>query len=362
MDIPILDLHPELAEVRDGLEAAFRRVIASGQFILGPEVEEFERECAAFLGARHAIGVNSGTDALVLALRALGVGPGDEVITSPFSFFATAEAISAVGAAPVFADIDPHSFNLRPDLVEKAITGRTRALLPVHLFGAPADMEALGAIARRHRLQVVEDVAQAFGATDHGRRLGTLGALGAYSFFPSKTLGCLGDGGLVATDDDRMAAEIRALRAHGARRKYFNETVGYNSRLDALQAAFLRVKLPHVDEWNEARCRAAAQYRILLDGIAGIVLPADQPGHVYHQFTIRVSGGRRDALRTHLSARGIGSMVYYPMPLHRSPVYASQGLRFPAAEQASAEVLSLPLWPRIREEAQKRVTSAIREF
>jgi dTDP-4-amino-4,6-dideoxygalactose transaminase len=364
VEIPILDLGPELAEVADELGAAFRRVVASGHFILGPEVEAFEREAAAYLGARHAIGVNSGTDALVLALRALGIGPGHEVITTAFSFFATAEAVSSVGATPVFADIDPASFNLRPELVERALTSRTRALLPVHLFGGPADMAALQAIAQPRGLPVIEDAAQSFGALHGERRAGTLGAFGAYSFFPSKTLGCLGDGGLLSTDDDRLAGEVRALRAHGARRKYFNETVGYNSRLDALQAAFLRVKLPRLEEWNAARRQAAARYGRLLDGARGIVLPAERAGtrHVFHQFTIRVTGGRREALRAHLAARGIATMVYYPMPIHQSPVYAAARVSCPEAELASSEVLSLPLWPRIGEDVQGRVAAEIRAF
>jgi len=363
-DIPALDLAPELAEVASDLEAALRRVIASGHFILGPEVDEFEREVSAYLGVKHAIGVNSGTDALVLALRALGVGPSDEVITTPFTFFATAESISSVGALPVFVDIDIESFNIRPDLVERAISERTRAILPVHLFGAPADIAALGSIARRHKIALVEDAAQAFGALDQDRHVGTFGVFGAYSFFPSKNLGCLGDGGLLSTDDDDLAAHVRALRAHGARKKYFNEFVGYNSRLDALQAAFLRAKLPHVDEWNEARRKAASRYCVQLRGTPGILLPPERRGtqHVFHQFTIRVTGGRRDALREYLARRGIATMVYYPTPLHRLPVYAGAEARCPAAELASTEVLSLPLWPRITEDLQSRIVSEIREF
>ena len=363
-EIPILDLAPELSEVSEGLEAAWRRVLASGHFILGPEVEAFEREVAEWLGARHAVGVNSGTDALVIALRALGIGPGDEVVTTPFSFFATAESISAVGATPVFADIDRDTFNLRPDLVERAITPRTRAILPVHLFGLGADMAALSELARRRGLAVVEDVAQAFGGTDLGRKLGTIGAVGAFSFFPSKNLGCMGDGGLIATDDERLASEARMLRAHGSRRKYFNEALGYNSRLDALQAAILRTKLPRVEEWNRCRAQAAARYRDLLRGASGISLPVERPGarHVYHQFTLRVTDGRRDALRDWLAARGIGSAIYYPRPLHQLPLYAASAAPCPEAEAASQEVLSLPLWPRIPAEVQQRVAGAVRAF
>jgi dTDP-4-amino-4,6-dideoxygalactose transaminase len=360
--IPVLDLAPELAEVGPALEAAFRRVVASGHFILGPEVEAFEREVAAYLGVKHAIGVNSGTDALVLALRAAGVGPGDEVVTSPFTFFATAESVSAVGATPVFADVDPATFALRADLAERALTPRTKALLPVHLFGHAADMDALGDLARRKGLMVAEDVAQAMGGTWRGRKLGTLGLLGAYSFFPSKNLGCLGDGGLVSTDDDRLADRARMLRAHGSRKKYFNEEIGYNSRLDALQAAFLRAKLPHLDAWNGARRAAAARYRELLSGIPGLTLPVEREGahHVYHQYTVRVGGGRRDALQAALAAAGVGTMVYYPKAVHQLPVYARPGLAFPEAEAASREVLSLPIWPRIPVAVQERVAAAVR--
>ncbi len=361
--IPILDLAPELAEVGAELDAAFRRVIASGHFILGPEVEAFEREVAAYLGVRHAVGVNSGTDALVIALRALGVGPGDEVVTSPFTFFATPESISVLGATPVFVDIDPGTFNLRPDLVARALTPRTRAILPVHLFGHAADLEPLRALARERGLRLVEDVAQAFGATLDGRKLGTFGDAGAFSFFPSKNLGCLGDGGLVATDDDQVAGAARMLRAHGSVKKYENEQLGYNSRLDALQAAFLRVKLPRVDAWNAGRRAAAERYRALLAGLPGLALPVERPGagHVYHQFTVRVLGGRRDALRAALAGAGVDTMVYYPKPAHRLPVYQGSG-EFPAAEAAAAEVLSLPMWPAIPAGVQERVAGAIGEF
>jgi dTDP-4-amino-4,6-dideoxygalactose transaminase len=358
--IPILDLAPEMAEVGAELDAAWRRVAASGHFILGPEVEAFEREVAAYLGVKHAVGVNSGTDALVIALRALGIGLGDEVVTSPFTFFATPESISAVGATPVFVDVDPETFNLRPELVARALTARTKAILPVHLFGHAADLEPLRALAREKGLRLVEDVAQAFGATLGGRRLGTFGDAGAFSFFPSKNLGCLGDGGLVATDDDQVAGAARMLRAHGSRRKYENEQIGYNSRLDALQAAFLRVKLPRVDAWNAGRRAAAACYRELLAGLPGIALPVERPGavHVYHQFTIRVLGGRRDALKAALAEAGVDTMVYYPKPAHRLPVYQGSG-EFPAAEAACAEVLSLPMWPTIERRTQQIVAAVL---
>ena len=359
--IPILDLGPELAEVGADLEAAFRRVIASGHFIAGPEVEAFEREVAAYLGVRHAVGVNSGTDALVIALRAMGIGPGHEVVTTTFTFYATVESVSAVGAVPVLVDVDPETFNLRPDLVERAITPRTRAIVPVHLFGQGADMDALSEISRRRGIPLLEDVAQAFGGTWRGRKLGTFGRAAAFSFFPSKNLGCLGDGGLVTTDDDELAGTARMLRAHGSRRKYHNEVVGYNSRLDALQAAFLRAKLPRIEEWNAGRRAAAARYDALLQGIPGLAPPVARPGagHVYHQYTVRVRAGR-DALQEALAARGVGTMVYYPKCVHELPVWSGSSRDFPAATAAAREVLSLPIWPRIEAGQQERVASAVR--
>jgi dTDP-4-amino-4,6-dideoxygalactose transaminase len=362
--IPVLDLAAEVEEVRPALDAAWQRVVASGHFILGPEVEAFESEVASYLGVRHAIGVNSGTDALVLALRALGIGPGDEVITSPFTFFATAESINAVGASPVFVDIDPDTFNLRPDLVERALGTRTRAILPVHLFGHAAEVDVLQALARAKGLSLVEDVAQAFGGALRGKKLGTFGHAAAFSFFPSKNLGCLGDGGLVCTDDDEAADRVRMLRSHGSRRKYFNEAIGYNSRLDSLQAAVLRAKLPHVDAWNAARRAAADRYRDLLAGIPGLILPVERPGvtHVYHQFTVRVPGGHRDALKAWMAEGGVGTMVYYPTAVHELPVYAGTHGRFPGSEAASREVLSLPMWPRIPVGAQERVAATLRSF
>ncbi|MBP2019852.1 dTDP-4-amino-4,6-dideoxygalactose transaminase [Symbiobacterium terraclitae] len=361
--VPLLDLASEVEFLWEPLQGAIQEVLRSGQFILGPEVDALEREVAAYLGVRHAVALNSGTDALVIALRALGVGPGDEVITTPFTFFATAEAISHVGASPVFVDIEPDTFALDPDLAEAAVTPRTRAIIPVHLFGHAADMDRLGDLARAHDLHVVEDVAQAFGGRFHGRMLGTLGDFGAFSFFPSKNLGAYGDGGLLATDDAALAEAARMLRAHGSRRKYYNEVVGYNSRLDALQAAILRVKLPHLDEWNRRRCEAAAYYREILADLPGVVLPAVRPGvdHVYHQYTIRIPNGRRDAVQQALAGRGIGTMVYYPVPLHQLPVYRHMNLSLPAAEAAAREVLSLPMGPFLRREQQDEVAAALRQ-
>jgi dTDP-4-amino-4,6-dideoxygalactose transaminase len=360
--IPAFDLEPELSEVGAELDAAWQRVKASRQFILGPEVEAFEREIAAYLGVEHAVGVASGTDALVIALRALGIGAGDEVITSPFSFVATAESIRAVGATPVFVDIDPATFCLRPELLAGALGPRTRAILPVHLFGHGCDMPTIMAFARDHGLSVVEDVAQAFGGSSEARRLGSFGNAGAFSFFPSKNLGGLGDGGLVATNDAELAAKARALRAHGGRAKGSHELVGYNSRLDALQAAFLRVKLPRVDGWNDARREAAVRYCDLLRDVDEIVLPSERAGtrHVYHQFAIRVPDGRRDALRSALAARGIETRIYYPSALHELPSYRAPDAQRPVADAVSQEILSLPFWPRITTEVQQRVANEIR--
>ncbi len=374
--IPILDLAPQHDALWPELAAAFERVGRSGVFIGGEEVLAFEAEVAAFLGTRHAVGLNSGTDALVIALRALGVGPGDEVVTSPFSFFATAEAVSSVGATPVFADVDAATFMLDPDAAEAAVTARTRAIMPVHLYGGVAQMARLAAVAERAGAALVEDCAQSFGAVYAGdcagcggtrcdptaraafagRQTGTLGAVGCYSFFPSKNLGALGDAGLLATDDDALATEARKLRAHGGLRKYHNEAVGYNSRLDALQAALLRVKLPHVAAANAGRRAAAARYTAMLAGVAGVAAPRVTPGHVFHQYTVRILGGRRDAVHDALAAAGIQTMVYYPVPIHRLPVYASAGYpSFPVAERLAGEVLSLPLGPMIDEATQARV-------
>ena len=343
--IPVYDPRPEIEALWDEIHEAMDRVLRSGRFILGPEVEAFEQEVAEYLGVKYAVGVNSGTDALVIALRSLGIGPGDEVITTPFTFFATAEAISMVGARPVFVDIDPVTFNLDPALIPGAITPRTKAILPVHLYGHAADMDPILEIARAHGLKVVEDVAQAFGGRYKGRKLGTLGDAAAFSFFPTKNLGGLGDGGLIATNDPQVAELARMLRAHGARRKYHNEMLGYNSRLDALQAAVLRVKLKVVDEWNARRREVAARYNEALGAVEGVVLPSEQPYayHVYHQYTVRVLGGRRDEVRARLAEAGIGTLVYYPVPVHRLPVYAWPAGSLPQTERAAQEVLSLPM-------------------
>ena len=354
--IPLLDLTPEIAELWDDLNAAFQRVMRSGQFILGPEVEAFEREVAEYLGVKHAVGVNSGTDALVIGLRAMGIGPGDEVITTAFSFFATAESISNIGATPVFVDIDERTFNVDPSLIEAAITPRTKAIMPVHLYGRPCEMDAILDVAERHGLQVIEDCAQSFGARHGGKQTGTFGWVGAFSFFPSKNLGGFGDGGLIATDDDAIAELSRMLRAHGSKKKYHNVMLGYNSRLDALQAALLRVKLPHIDRWNDQRRDAAHRYDELLTGTPGIVTPEIVPGHVYHQYTIRVTDGRRDALQAELRRAGVGTAVYYPVPMSELAVYEKFARTAPVSGASAREVLSLPLSTSLGLRDQERVS------
>ena len=359
--IPPLDLAPEIDALWEELSAAALRVLRSGQYVLGPEVEAFEREAAERLDVRHAVGLNSGTDALVIGLRALGIGPGDEVVTTPFSYFATAEAVTLVGAIPVFADIDAESFNLDPAAVAEAVTDRTRALIPVHLFGRPAEMEELAGLARRRGLAVLEDCAQSFGAATGGRATGAIGDAGAFSFYPTKNLGAAGDGGLLTTDDDGVAEAARMLRTHGERTRYANEKIGYNSRLDALQAALLRVKLARIDEANEGRRRAAARYGMLLADVPGVETPEVTDGHVFHQYTVRVRGSRRDAVRARMDEAGVATMVYYPVPIHRLPVYreAYREVSLPTAEAAAGEVLSLPIWPEIGSGAQERVAEAL---
>ena len=352
--IPLVDLDPEVDEIWDELAGAVLGVLRSGRFILGPNVAAFEQEVAAYLGCEHAVGVNSGTDAIAIALRALGVGPGDEVVTTPFTFVATAEAIVTAGARPVFADIDPFTGNLDPAEVQARLTPRTRAVVPVHLYGVPAAIPDLP-----ESIAVVEDAAQAFGATVDGRKVGTLGRAGAFSFFPSKPLGGCGDGGLVATDDTDLAASARRLRAHGASRKHYSEEVGLNSRLDELQAAVLRVKLPRVDGAIEQRARLAARYAQQLEGIDGIVLPPRPPGAAHHLYTVRVLDGRRDDLARALHDAGIASAVNYPVALHHLPPYAEPGLVLPEAERAAREVLSLPFWAHMAPEVVDEVAGVV---
>lgn len=361
---PVLDLQPQIQRHWAEFQSAFQRVLQSGQFILGPEEHAFESECATYLGAPHAIGLNSGTDALFIALRALNIGPGDEVITTPFTFFATAEAISHVGATPVFVDIDEGTFNLNPSLLEPAITTRTRAIIPVHLFGRPVNMDPISSLAEHYGIKVIEDCAQCFGAPWGDKKTGSLGEFGCFSFFPTKNLSAFGDGGMIVTHDDALASRARMLRAHGSRRKYFNEEAGYNSRLDELQAAMLRVKLPHLDGWNQARRVCAERYNQLLTGIPQLITPDISEGHVFHQYTIRLRGGRRDLVLAGLAEAGIASMIYYPVPVHRLKLYeeSHRHTSCPVAEQLATEVLSLPIYPELPLESQVFIASTLRQI
>lgn len=358
----MLDLSPEVNLLWDKINMAIQEVILSGQFILGPNVKAFEREAADYLGVKHAVGVNSGTDALVISLHAAGIGLGDEVITTPFTFFATAESISRVGAIPVFIDIDPKTFNLDPGLIENAVTTRTKAVLPVHLYGHAADMKEILAQAEKYQLLVIEDVAQAFGAEFESKKLGATGNAGCYSFFPSKVLGAFGDGGLIATNNDHIAETARLLRAHGSTKRYYHEVIGYNSRLDEIQAAVLRVKLPHIEKLNEKRRQVARRYNDLLNDISGITTPYQAPytKHVYHQYTVRISGGKRNNVQEYLAGQDIETRVYYPVPLHKLPVYRESCFVLENVEQAAAEVLSLPIWPDMEYDLQEYIVDMIK--
>jgi dTDP-4-amino-4,6-dideoxygalactose transaminase len=364
--VPLFDLKRQWQEVRDDVHAAIERVCATQQFILGPEVAALEAECAAFLKVKHAIGVSSGTDALLAALMALEVGPGDEVITSPFTFFATAGVIHRLGARPVFVDIDRRDFNLDSNRLAEAITPRTKAIIPVHLYGQAAEMDAIRAAAGA--IPLVEDCAQAIGTDYHGVPVGGLGRLGCFSFFPTKNLGAFGDGGLVTTNDDALAQLLVDMRVHGMRPKYVHAFVGGNFRLDALQAAILRAKLPRLPGWIARRREGAAHYRALFAaaGLADTIgVPEELPGrgHTYHQFVVRAP--RRDALREHLAGRGVGAEIYYPISLHLQQCFAALGYRdgaFPEAERAQADVLALPIFPEVRPDERERVVAAIAAF
>ncbi len=373
--VPQFDLSGQYPSIRDEAEAAVLRVLASGRFILGPEVEALEREIAEYCGCAHAVGMSSGTDALLAAMMAIGIGHGDEVITTPFTFFATAGCIHRLGARPVFVDIEPGSFNTDPERVAAAITPKTRAILPVHLFGQIAAMDEICEIACRNELPVIEDAAQAIGAELRGRRAGSLGLLGCFSFYPTKNLGAAGDAGIVTTNDPRLAEALRRIRNHGMEPRYYHAAVGGNFRLDAVQAAVLRVKLRHLESWQQARRGAAALYRkrFAEAGLAresvrsgdGIVLPPEIPDrrHVYHQFVIRAP--RRDALRAHLAARGIGSEIYYPLSLHEQECFRPLGHKmgdFPEAERAAAESLALPMFPELTPDQIDAVVAGVGSF
>lgn len=381
--VPLLDLKAQYAPIRDEILAAITAVCDSQRFIGGPEVAALERELAAMLRVKVAVGVSSGTDALLAALMALNIGQGDEVVTTTYSFFATAGVIWRVGARPVLVDIDPLTCNIDPAGVARAITPRTRAILPVHLYGQSADMDALVEIARRHQVAIIEDAAQAIGALYKGRPVGGIGTVGCFSFFPSKNLGAFGDGGLLTTNDEALAHRLRLMRDHGAEPKYFHKFVGGNFRLDALQAAVLRVKAKHLAEWTGTRRRNAARYAQLFNdaGLVGrITLPVEAPDryHIYNQFIVRVlesterglaaapsQSSMRDRLLEHLRSRGVGAEIYYPVPFHLQECFASLGHRegdFPHAEQAARETLALPVYGELTEAQQRYVVDAIAEF
>jgi len=365
---PFLDLKAEYATMKEEIGSAVEKVLESQQFIMGPEVRQLEAEIAAFIGSRFALGCASGSDALLLALMALGVDSGDEVITPPFTFVATAGSISRLKARPVFVDIDRETYNLDPTLLEAAITSRTKAIMPVHLFGLAAEMEKINEIARAHRLPVIEDAAQAIGARYHDQYVGNLGACGCFSFFPSKNLGGAGDGGMITTNDPELADRISVLRDHGSRKKYQYDLLGMNSRLDSLQAAILLVKFKHLDAMAQARRRNADRYRQLFSqaGLERLIgLPVQPQGlhHVYNQFVIRTP--ERDQLREHLRQSGIPTEIYYPSPLHLQPAFAYLGYRpgaFPESEEASRQVLALPVFPQMTQEQQKAVVAAAEFF
>ncbi|MGH9142377.1 MAG: DegT/DnrJ/EryC1/StrS family aminotransferase [Vicinamibacterales bacterium] len=366
--VPLLDLDAQYRPLREELLAAVTRVCDSQRFIMGPEIDALERELCVLLGVKHAIAVSSGTDAILLALMALGIKAGDEVITTTFSFFATAGAIVRVGATPVLVDIDPATFNIDPAQAAAAITPRTRAIMPVHLFGLGADMDPIMAAANRAGIPVIEDAAQAIGSTYQSRPLGTIGAFGCFSFFPSKNLGAFGDAGLLTTENDALAARATLLRTHGMKPKYYHHLIGANFRMDALQAAVLRVKAPHLARWTAGRQANAARYRELFHaaGLNGAVtLPTEPPDrtHIFNQFVIRTVD--RDGLKRDLDAQGIGNEIYYPVPFHQQPCFADLGYRpgaFPHAERAAQESLAIPVYGELTGAQQERVVSAIARF
>jgi len=362
--VPYLDLKAQLIPLRAEIDAAIARTLDNCSFCLGPDVAQFEKDFAAFCGAQHALGFNSGTSALHVAMRLLGVGPGDEVITTPYTFIATSWAISYCGAKPVYVDIDEATFNLNPALIEKAITPRTKAVLPVHLYGQPFAVDAVAAVCKKHNLPFVEDAAQAHGAKYQGKSIGTFGAVSCFSFYPAKNLGACGEGGALVTNDAKLAARAKSLREHGSTVRYHHDEVGYNYRLEGIQGAVLGVKLKHLEKWTRERQRVAARYAELLKDTP-LQLPTVTAGNesAWHLYTVR--SPRRDELKKHLDANGIGNAVHYPMPLHLQKVYANLGYKpgdFPVAEKASREVLSLPMFPELTEAQIQRVAAVVQEF
>lgn len=364
MPIPMVDLKRQYLGLKAEIDGAVLKALEATQFILGPNVQKFEEEAASYLGAKHAVALANGTEALHLAILACGIGPGDEVITTPFTFIATAEAISYVGAKPVFVDIHPDTFNIDASKIEEYIAtheaSKIKAIIPVHLYGQAADMNPIMAIAKKYNLKVIEDCAQSFGGEYKGKMTGNFGEFGCFSFFPSKNLGCYGDGGMVTTNDSELAEKVKMLRNHGSKVRYYHSVIGYNSRLDEIQAAILRVKLKRMKSFNELRNRNAHLYSELFEG-SGVVPPyEDGKGmHVYHQYTVKVKD--RDRVIEALSKEGIASAIYYPVPLHKQEVYKNdyQGLVLPNTEKVSQEVLSLPIFPELTEEEIKAVVSAV---
>lgn len=364
MNVPFVDLQAQHRAIRDELNQAIQRVMERADFALGEDVVRFEEEFAAFCGTRHAVGVDSGLSALELSLRALGIGPGDEVIVPAHTFIATAAAVTFAGARPILVDVDPAMYNIDVAQVEAAITPRTRAIIPVHLYGLPAAMDAIMSLADRHDLAIIEDACQAHGAYYKGRRVGSLGHAAAFSFYPTKNLGGCGDAGMVVTNDAQVADHVRAMRNCGQKAKYIHELPPFNHRLDTLQAAILRVKLRYLDQWNEARWRNAALYTKLLTG-SGIVTPVEDPDsvHVYHLYVVRTP--RRDGLQAYLREQGIGTAIHYPVPIHLQPFYAGNGFRrgqFPVTEGLCDEIISLPMFPEMTTEQVEHVAANVAEF
>ena len=371
--IPAFDIKQQYATIETEVSAAVLAVLASGRYIGGPAVTDFEQQFADYHGVSECVACNSGTDALFLALRALGIGAGDEVITTPFTFFATTEVISAVGAIPVFVDIDATTFNLDVEKVAAAITSKTKAIMPVHLFGLPVDMTGLMEIAKAHNLRVIEDCAQATGASWENQKVGSIGHIGCFSFYPTKNLGGCGDGGAITTNDPAIATQLRVLREHGSKVRYIHEEIGVNSRLDAIQAVILQIKLRYLDLWNSRRKQIADYYYQQLSQVSDIIVPQEFPGGVgvWNQYTIRISGERRngasgkyrDSVKNQMQEQGVNSMIYYPLPLHLQPVYKNLGYQsgqLPVAEQACREVLSLPMFPELEQEQQDKVIDTLK--
>ncbi len=365
MKVPLLDLRLQILSIKDEVDNAISKVLDHCRFIMGPEVKQLEEELAKYCGVKHAIGVASGTDALLLSLRALGVGPGDEVITTGFSFFATAGVITRLNAVPIFCDVDEKTFNIDPDSIERSITSKTKAIMPVHLYGQIAEMDRIKKISKAHGIPIVEDAAQAIGAKYHNRSAGAFGEAAGFSFFPRKNLGAFGDGGFISTDSDELAEMLRKLRVHGAKPKYFHSVVGYNSRLDSIQAAILLVKLKYLDGWHEKRREKAATYDEELSGVSGIQTPFVHPYnyHIYHQYTLLAEN--RDKLKEHLKEKEIGFETYYPVPLHLQECYKDLSYKkgdLLTAENLSDKVISLPIYPEMTEEQQSYVIDTIKGF